>query len=85
MSRTLRFYARPDRSPRSRRAHAQECRARYSDGRVSFGDDLITGRAAEVPLDEHRLTTMLQWLRDGRCVMRTLIDERKVSDNWIGH
>lgn len=67
----------------------------------------------EVPLDEHRRTMLLhwlrkgepdlylcemiqisdcgrhrtrvwQWLRDGRCVMRTLIDEQKVADDWTG-
>jgi len=25
-----------------------------------------------------------QWIRDGRCVLRTLIDEQKLTDNWQG-
>ncbi len=96
------------------RTEVRDFPARYRDGRVWFDNELITGWAAEVPLDEHRRTMMLhwlrkgesglylyemiqisdcgrlrtrvwQWLRDGRCVMRTLIDEHKVSDDWIGH
>jgi hypothetical protein len=26
-----------------------------------------------------------QWLRDGKIEMRTLIDEKKVSDTWEGY
>lgn len=26
-----------------------------------------------------------QWLKDGKTIMRTLIDEEKVSDDWRGH
>lgn len=25
-----------------------------------------------------------QWIRDGQCVLRTLIDEQKLTDNWQG-
>lgn len=87
--------------------------AQYRDGRVWFDNELIDGWAAEVPLDAHRRTIMLywvrkgepetylyemiqlsdcgryrqrvwQWIKDGQCVLRTLIDEQKVSDSWDG-
>jgi hypothetical protein len=39
--------------------------ATFRDGRVWFDNELISGWAAEVPLDEKRRTTMLHWVRKG--------------------
>lgn len=99
---------------RDGRQEVRDFPAAYRDGRIWWDNDLITGWAAEVPLDEHRRTTMLHWVRkgepgtylyemiqnsdcgryrcrvwhwikDGQIVMRTLIDETKVSDSWEGY
>jgi hypothetical protein len=96
------------------RKEVRDFPATYRDGRLWFANDLIDGWAAEVPLDQHRRTLMLywvrkgeagtylyemiqvsdcgryrqrvwQWIRDGQCILRTLIDEHKVSDSWQGH
>jgi hypothetical protein len=39
--------------------------AAYRDGRVWFDNELITGWAAEVPLDDYNRTLMLNWVRKG--------------------
>jgi len=39
--------------------------ATFRDGRLQFDNELIRGWAAEVPLDEHRRTMMLHWVRKG--------------------
>ena len=96
------------------RTEVRDFPATYRDGRVWFDNDLITGWAAEVGLDEFNRSIMLYWERkgepdlylyemiqvsdDGRsrcrtwqCIkggnihMRTLIDEEKVSDSWVGY
>jgi len=95
------------------RREVRDFPATFSDGRLRFDNDLITGWAAEEPLDEHGRTVMLywvrkgepdtylyemiqvsdcrkyrtrvwQWINGGQIRMRTLIDERKVSDSWQG-
>ena len=96
------------------RTETRDFPATLRDGRVWFDTELITGWAAEVPLDDFRRTVMLywerkgepglflyemiqlsdcgrfrqrtwQWIRDGRTLQRTLIDEVKVSDSWEGY
>lgn len=47
------------------RKEVREFPATYRDGRLRFDNDLITGWAAEVPLDEHGRTLMLHWVRKG--------------------
>lgn len=95
------------------RTERREFPGQYRAGRLWFDNELISGWAAEDPLDEHHRTMLLhwlrkgdpglylyemiqlsdcgrfrtrvwQWIRDGRCAMRTLIDESKVSDRWDG-
>ncbi len=39
--------------------------AKLQGGRVIFDNELIHGWAADVPLDEHHRTTMLNWVRKG--------------------
>lgn len=96
------------------RTETRDFPATFRDGRIWWDNELITGWAAEVPVDEHRRSVMLywvrkgqpgvylyemiqisdcgryrervwQWIEGGRCMMRTLIDEEKVSDDWTGH
>lgn len=96
------------------RTETRDFPASFRDGRIWWDNELITGWAAEVPVDEHRRSVMLywvrkgqpgvylyemiqisdcgryrervwQWIEGGRCMMRTLIDEEKVSDDWSGH
>ena len=95
------------------RREVRDFPASYADGRLWFDNELITGWVAEEPLDQHRRTVLLywvrkgepelclyemiqlsdcgryrtrvwQWLRDGRCAMRTLIDEHRVAEDWRG-
>jgi hypothetical protein len=47
------------------RKEVREFPATYRDGRLRFDNDLITGWAAEVSLDEHQRTLMLHWVRKG--------------------
>lgn len=47
------------------RKEVREFPADFRDDRLIFDNDLITGWAAEVPLDEHRRTIMLHWVRKG--------------------
>jgi len=47
------------------RKEIREFPADFRDGRLTFDNDLITGWAAEVPLDEHHRTIMLHWVRKG--------------------
>jgi hypothetical protein len=47
------------------RKEVREFPATFRDGRLRFDNDLISGWAAEVPLDEHRRTLMLHWVRKG--------------------
>jgi len=47
------------------RKEVREFPATFRDGRLRFDNDLITGWAAEVPLDEHGRTIMLHWVRKG--------------------
>lgn len=47
------------------RKEVREFPAGYRDGRLIFDNDLITGWAAEDPLDEHHRTIMLHWVRKG--------------------
>ena len=95
------------------RTEERDFPATYADGRVWFDNELISGWAAEVDLDQFNRTVMLywerkgepglvlyemiqlsdcgqyrsrtwQWLKDGKMLMRTLIDEQKFSDSWEG-
>lgn len=47
------------------RKEVREFPASFRDGRLVFDNDLIQGWAAEEPLDEHRRTLMLHWVRKG--------------------
>jgi hypothetical protein len=47
------------------RSELREFPATYRDGRLWFDNDLITGWAAEEPLDEQRRTLLLHWVRKG--------------------
>lgn len=47
------------------RTETRDFPARYRDGRILWDNDLITGWAAEVALDEHQRTIMLHWVRKG--------------------
>jgi len=47
------------------RTEVRDFPATYADGRVWFDNELITGWAAEVALDEFKRTTMLYWKRKG--------------------
>ena len=96
------------------RTEVRDFPATYRDGRVWFDNELITGWAAEVGLDEFNRSIMLywerkgepdlylyemiqvsddgrsrcrtwQWIKGGKIHMRTLIDEEKVSDSWVGY
>ena len=47
------------------RRETREFPATFAAGRLRFDNDLITGWAAEDPLDEHGRTVMLHWVRKG--------------------
>ena len=47
------------------KSEIREFPATYKDKRLWFDNDLIYGWAAEVPLDEYKRTTMLNWVRKG--------------------
>ena len=47
------------------RTEVREFPATFRDGRLWFDNDLITGWAAEDPLDEHGRTILLHWVRKG--------------------
>lgn len=47
------------------RQETRDFPATYRDGRVWFDNELISGWAAEVPLDDAHRTTMLHWVRKG--------------------
>lgn len=47
------------------RTEVRDFPATYRDGRVWFDNELIHGWAAEVALDDHRRTLMLNWTRKG--------------------
>jgi len=86
--------------------------AHVTNNRLEFDSDLITGWAADVPLDDFKRTTMLNWVRQGepdlylyemiqisdcdkyrhrvwhwykkgKIVQRTLIDEERVTNDWL--
>ena len=96
------------------RTEVRDFPASFRDGRLWFDNELISGWAAEVPLDQFHRSVMLywvrrddpatylyemiqlsdcgryrtrvwQWIRAGQCWQRTLIDERKVAEDWTGH
>lgn len=45
------------------RSQVRDFPATFKDGRLWFDNDLISGWAAEDPLDEHGRTIMLHWVR----------------------
>jgi hypothetical protein len=47
------------------RTDVREFRAGFANGRLVFDNVLISGWAAEVALDDHRRTMMLNWVRKG--------------------
>jgi hypothetical protein len=47
------------------RTEVREFRAGFANGRLVFDNVLISGWAAEVALDDHRRTMMLNWVRKG--------------------
>jgi hypothetical protein len=47
------------------RTDSRDFPATFRDGRLWFDNDLISGWAAEVPLDEFKRTLMLYWKRKG--------------------
>ncbi|RMF08011.1 MAG: DUF3598 domain-containing protein [Alphaproteobacteria bacterium] len=47
------------------RREVRDFPARVKDGRIFWDNDLITGWAADVPLDDFKRTTMLNWVRKG--------------------
>jgi len=47
------------------RTEVREFPADYQYGRLIFDNELITGWAAEEPLDDHHRSVMLYWLRKG--------------------
>ena len=47
------------------RKEVRDFPATFRDGRIWFDNELISGWAAEVPLDEHHRTAMLHWVRRG--------------------
>lgn len=96
------------------RSEVRDFPASVKDGRILWDNDLITGWAADVALDDFKRTTMLNWVRKGEpdtylyemiqisdcgrrrhrvwhwykageLIQRTLIDERKVSDDWAAY
>jgi len=47
------------------RTEVREFKAGFADGRLVFDNELISGWAAEVPLDGYTRTMMLNWVRKG--------------------
>lgn len=47
------------------RSETRDFPATVKDGRIFWDNDLITGWAADVPLDDFKRTTMLNWVRKG--------------------
>lgn len=93
------------------RREVRDFPAAVKDGRLWWDNELIQGWACDVPLDDFKRTTMLQWVRTGepdlylyemiqlsddsqararvwqwykgdRLFQRTLVDERRVSEDW---
>jgi hypothetical protein len=47
------------------RTESRDFPATYKDGRIYWDNELITGWAAEVGIDEYQRTIMLHWVRKG--------------------
>jgi hypothetical protein len=47
------------------RTESRDFPATYKDGRIYWDNELITGWAAEIGVDEHQRTIMLHWVRKG--------------------
>lgn len=95
------------------RTETRDFPAAIKDGRLWWDNDFIQGWAADMTLDTHGRTTVLNWTRTGEpdlylyemiqisddgqkrartwhwfkndaLFSRTLVDERKISDDWTG-